>query len=417
MITQLLQDGPWSLCPFSQTVNDQFSLTSTNDAIRFPLAGFPEWKVTQLNSSKAIENYAEQLDGLNNFWLKERFLHFLIEEPQGVGAGALVLQHQDGTSIVVSMQLFRFSAGSQIRQEADEQTRIGFRQRISRLFSFPVLTLGQFMVSGRDGWSGTPASLNPTFVAELIHHAGEAVAARIGKIPAVLIKDLAALNTPLADAWQDQGYYQLPVDPSMQLSIRKWSNMDDYLMDINSKYRVRYRRARKMAEGVVCQELSNLEVTHYNDHLHQLYRNIKAEAAFDAISLSPNYFAELKERFTDECRIFGYFYRDQLIGFRTTLANGPTLHAHYLGFEQELNRELHLYHNILFDLLEEAIDGGYQKLDYGRTALEIKSTIGAEPVHYCCGLRGRTPFVRWIIRQFTPALFKASEWEQRRPLK
>ena len=416
MISQLLQDNNCFTCPFSETKQVK-PLTSCPLPVPFTLTDFPDWEVILLSSPSEIKVYARELNELNNFWLNECFLDLLQRERQGVIAGAMILRHQDGTTIIVSTQVFRFSAGNQIRQPGSVEGKVSFRRRLSNLFSFPILTLGQFMVSGRDGWSGQPETVSPNVTADLLHAAAEAVAKRMGFIPAILIKDLALLNSPIADAWRDKGYYQLPVDPSMQLPVRNWKSIEDYLIDISSKYRVRYRRARKMAEAVECRELDNLEVQRRADQLYQLYQNIKAEAAFDAISLSPNYFAELKERFPDTCRIYGYFHQGELIGFRSTLANGDVLHAHYLGFEQGLNRELHLYHNILFDLLKEAIDGGYQKLDYGRTALEIKSTIGAEPVHYFCSLRGRNALVRWVIRRFTPALFRATEWQQRRPFK
>jgi len=383
---------------------------------QFSIPGYPEWTALQLTYPKELTlhwpNHKEDV------WLSPQLLSYLMTESQGVSARALLLRHQDGRELALSLQVLRFEPGRQIRQEA-ESGRWGVKRWLSRVFNFRVLAIGQFMVSGLHGMHANQAGLMPEVLADLLHATAKSMARRIGGISALILKDLVKLDAPAAKELDHLGYYQLPVDPSMHLAIRSnWASFDDYLIDISSKYRVRYRRARKqLGEDINQRELNLMEVKGRSERMYQMYLGIKAEADFDAIDLSPNYFADMMELFPGRFRINAYFRAEELIGFRTTLDNGTILHAHYLGFDRQLNRQRHLYHNMLFDLLNDAIVGGYQDLDFGRTALEIKSSVGAEPHEYYCAICAANPMLNWIIPVFAPAAFQATKWKQRRPFK
>jgi hypothetical protein len=115
-------------------------------------------------------------------------------------------------------------------------------------------------------------------------------------------------------------------------------------------------------------------------------------------------------------QVHGYFNSaGALIGFTSTIRNGETMHAHFLGMEEEYKYSHHLYHNMLFDLLEEAIAGGFRKLDYARTASEIKSSVGAVPVDYACLLKVRSRLVHKLVPVFAPAIYASPEWVPRNP--
>jgi hypothetical protein len=277
------------------------------------------------------------------------------------------------------------------------------------------------MVSGPFGWQRETTSgvIKENEMAELILAAAEQIKSSIGGYSALLLKDLVQSNEPLATVWKEQGFYQLPVDPSMTLNLQSgWSSFDDYLLDMSSKYRVRCRRARKqLPAGVYCKSLSLSECEAQAPKMYELYLAVKAEAAFDAINLSPCYFANLKKKIGNRFQVTAYFEDEEMIGFRTTIANGAVLHAHYLGFDQQRNRDYHLYHNMLLDLVAGAIEGDYDQLDLGRTALEIKSSIGAVPTDYCCAIKATSPIYNALIPIFTPALFKPTQWTQRHPFK
>lgn len=390
--------------------------------LSFTLKGFPEWRLTHYTHN--LHQLPDEVVFSDDVWFDNELLQFLNERPQGVEQSIVVLEHEAGQRIKLSVQDLIFEPGKQVRQEIEPQKARGWldiRNRLAKLFSFKVLAFGQFMVSGDHGWQSSEEILEERrpYFAKLIHTAAFALARHIGGYQSVLLKDLCLGQGDMADAFTSLGYYNSPADPSMQLNIVKdWNTMDDYLLDITSKYRVRYRRTRKkLPEKLVVKELNLEDCEQMRTDMYDLYQSVRSEAAFDAVSLGDCYFVSLKRTLGNRFRVFGYFLDEKLLGFYTTIDNGEVMHAHYLGFDQSLNRKYHLYHNMLFDLLEQAIKGGHKRLDYGRTALEIKSSVGAVPREYYCGIQAVNPFANWLIPTFMPAVFQPQQWTQRKPLK
>lgn len=411
------------VCPLNRVQLPCQPLEADQRVITFTLPAFPDWQGAFYRGAEAIGQAWPVHDREGQRWLEKDYMELLAEIPQGVENHGLVLTHESGEKIYLTLQLLTFQPGKQIRRDAasPERESGNFRRRLAQWLSFRVLTIGQFMVSGPFGWQrvGNNFVTNEKEVAELVVAAASEVKQIIGNYSALLIKDLVDLKSPLAAIWEKEGFYQLPVDPSMSLDLRSdWTSFDDYLLDMSSKYRVRCRRARKQLPAAL--ERKSLSLSECKTHaakMYELYLEVKAEAAFDAVNLSPGYFVNLKKKLGDQLQVTAYFLAGKMIGFRTTLDNGSVLHAHYLGFEQQLNRDYHLYHNMLLDLVADAIEDNYEKLDLGRTALEIKSSIGAAPTSYCCAIKATNPFYNALIPIFTPALFQPARWTQRNPFK
>jgi len=64
--------------------------------------------------------------------------------------------------------------------------------------------------------------------------------------------------------------------------------------------------------------------------------------------------------------------------------------AHFLGVDEEYNREHQVYLNILYDLVNSAIEGGSKHIDFARTALEIKSSVDAVSQDLLCFFKHRS---------------------------
>lgn len=396
--------------------------TQTTERVTFSLKAYPNWKLTYFD--RDLHQLSLIDDEFGDLWLNRPILQLLNNNPQGVEQSVLLLESEQGEKIAISAQELVFNANQHIRQSAEDNeinSRYAIRNRLAKWLSFRVLTLGQFMVSGLHGlkYEGLLADTNPVEIADLIHAAALELSQKLKTYHAILLKDLSPMDSEMAARWQELGYYVTPVDPSMKLTIHKdWKQFDDYLLDISSKYRVRYRRTqKKLPENLSVQTLGLADCHKYAAQMHQLYLNVKLEAAFDAIDLDACYFVSLKKTLKERLTIKGYFLADKLIGFTTAIDNGAVMHAHYLGFDRELNRSVHLYHNMLFDLLKQGIDEGYEVLDYGRTALEIKSSLGAKPKDYFCGIYATKPIYNWIVSILAPAVFKSPTWVERNPLK
>ena len=193
--------------------------------------------------------------------------------------------------------------------------------------------------------------------------------------------------------------------------------MNDYLGAMTSKYRVRYKRARKKLGKVTRRELDTQETELRKERIFELYKEIANGAGFNLFILSPDYIPELKRALGDNVMISGYFLNDELVGFTTLILNDRETEAHFLGFDNDLNFEHQLYLNMLYDMVEDSLRLEVKELNFSRTAMEIKSSVGAVPVQLSCYIRHQ----KSIKNKFLPHLFDylkpTEEWVQRHPFK
>src|SRR5690606_15642240 len=92
-----------------------------------------------------------------------------------------------------------------------------------------------------------------------------------------------------------------------------------------------------------------------------------------------NHFSTLKEILKDNFLFYGYFINNNLIGFNTLIKNGEVMDTYFLGYDESVQREKMLYLNMLYDMVAYSINKGFKEIIFARTALEIKSSIGAKP--------------------------------------
>lgn len=414
--------------------------TAAKTARKFSLKGEPDWEVRLFSSEQELREGWPERQRKDDFWLQPEVLAFLINQPQGLETDVLLLENtKDKRQVLLTAQTFYFNAGGQVSDAAKGETSsYDFRRRILSPFSFKVLTLGQFLVSGTYASEGLKLLSAPE-AARVLPALANTLMARSHAYIGVLLKDLHPTIHSATRELQANGFHLLPADPAMEIQLpAHWQTMEDYLQDIKSKYRVRYRRARGKLAGITRRKMYGEEAVRYRDRIFELYKTTMSGADFNAASLTPEYFpwlsnlhktASVKQHVvalpdellpTDEedwlTQVHGYFNEEgELIGFTSAIRNGETMHAHFLGMEEAYKRSHHLYHNMLFDLLEEGIKGGFSSVDYARTAPEIKSSVGALPVDYACLLKVRPWLVNKLVPAFAPAVYKTPDWVARNP--
>lgn len=395
------------------------STTACRQASLLPLSKAPDWQVRRFTSAEELNDDWPEAARENDFWLRPEVLGFQVNHPQGVTTEPLVLENvRDGRQVLLTAQTFFFSAGGQVSDAAKGETSgYDLRRRLLAPFTFRTLCLGQFLVSGNYASDGLE-QLSTAEVAEVLPALANTLMASNHSYVGVMIKDLFPEGSAAAEALQQEGYYQLPADEVLDMDIpAHWATMEDYLTDLKSKYRVRYRRARTQLDGVTRRRILPEETDAYRERIYQLYRMTSAGSDFNATTLTPEYFPWLVTDVPD-AQLCGYFNQEgELIGFTSSIGNGNTLHAHFIGMEDAYKRSHHLYHNILFDLLEDAITGGFAKLDYGRTAPEIKTSVGAVASRSACLLRARSGMINRLVPVFTPAVYKQQAWTPRNPFR
>lgn len=214
-------------------------------------------------------------------------------------------------------------------------------------------------------------------------------------------------------------FSEFAVQPNMILNIQEgWKTFDDYLAAIKSKYRVRAKRAfKKLGTDVTKRHLTSDDIIKYQKRIFDLYQETASDADFNLFTLPVNYFKLLTEYLGDKIKIVGYFIGDEMIGYYTILFNTEYMEAHYLGYDKSKNAQRQIYLNMLFDLIKEGIDHQVNKIQFARTALEIKSSVGAIPYDMLCYLKHRTGWKNALLPKLLPTMVPVKEWKPRSPFK
>jgi predicted N-acyltransferase len=206
------------------------------------------------------------------------------------------------------------------------------------------------------------------------------------------------------------------VQPNMVLTLsNEWKTEQDYVNAMSKKYRTQFKRSRTKAKGIEKRELGLEEIKEQEDKLQELYLHVASNAPFNSFFLPKNHFSVLKEKLLADFMLFGYFMDGQLIGFKTMISNGNVLDTYFLGYDDTIQKEKMLYLNMLYDMTSHAIHNGFSKIIFGRTALEIKSSIGAKPEE----IIGLMKHSNKTINRFLPFFFNYLEpktvWQERNP--
>lgn len=290
-----------------------------------------------------------------------------------------------------------------------------------RNFANNILFVGNNMLTGQNAFSfsDTISSKQGLLVLDnAITELQEIFRKQGKKIHVINYKDFKLSDSHLFETNPFLEYYKFEIQPNMILEIpNNWNTIDDYIAALSKKYRDQYKRARKKSDGIVKCKLSLEEIVIHNERINELYQNVTKNAPFNTFYLAKNHFIEFKKQLGSNFLFYGYFVDEQLIGFNTLIKNGTTIDTYFLGYDDGFQRDKMLYLNMLYDMTNYSINKNFDKIVFARTALEIKSSVGAKPLR----MYGFIKHNNAIINKFMPKLFKYFEpeviWQERNPFK
>ena len=230
---------------------------------------------------------------------------------------------------------------------------------------------------------------------------------------ACFLKDLPSCTAPGED------WIATSAMPEMAICIPSaWCDFNDYLAALPSKYRSRVRRARSKFAGLESRELTADDAERFGESLQSLYADLMARTPYAPFVVEAGYVARLKALRPDEVLLRGYFDGERMVGFSTLLVDGREGLAHLAAVAPAYNPSHQLYLNVLFDLLASAIERGCSRLNYGRTATTIKSSVGAAPVGYASFVRHSGRLRQQLLKQLVPRVAGDADRDARiqRPL-
>ncbi|MBI3414672.1 MAG: GNAT family N-acetyltransferase [Verrucomicrobia bacterium] len=238
-----------------------------------------------------------------------------------------------------------------------------------------------------------------------------------GQTNFVLVKDLTEQQSGL-ETLRRFSYRPLETEPNMVLPIDPaWRNYDDYLTALDAKYRRNVKDQVKKLLNAGCTIEPLVDLAPHARRLHELYRAVQGNASVRLVTLGESSLPALARALGDDFRCTVVRRGDDILGFVTSLRDGSTAIAYYIGFDRAAAAEgLPIYLRLLHSTIGDAIAWRCERLSLGRTALEPKAALGAKPEPMTVWLRHRVPALNWMLRGILGAV-PHEEAPQRNPFK
>ncbi len=345
--------------------------------------------------------------------------------PPGLRLGYLVFYHGEEPAGVALLQWHRFDGREQLREltvhpgaaRVWESVLARCKRQVADRIQGEVLVCGNPLLTGEHGFYFSQQYFSVERATSLLLSALKTVAQRYSPhVAAVVIKDLypdrAAEHAILTEAQ----YTAFSVQPNMILAL-PYGSFEEYLAAMTTKYRTRAKRAFKKAADLERRRLGLREIQQALPQLHALYTSVAQRSGFHWVSLDDGYLPALQHHLPENFHLIGWYRQGQLVGFHTAIENGCELEAHFLGYEESANTAHQLYLNMLYDLVRLGIEGGFERVVLGRTALEIKSSVGASPQDLRIYLRLQHPWLRRLCSPLLHYLMPEERWVERHPFK
>lgn len=305
--------------------------------------------------------------------------------------------------------------------ERDKCFKTYIRNFIFKNFASHVIFIGNNMITGQNGFSFSKP-MDFKCISEILLNCSEALITYFRnkniKIHIVSFKDF--YKNAAAELKQNAfaPFYEFNTQPNMIFDLNEnWKSESDYVAAFTKKYRDQYKRARKKLDGISTRELTLEEIENNEDRIYQLYHYVAQNAPFNTFFLAENHFTTFKKQCGNRFLMIGYFLNEKLIGFHSLLLNGDVLETYFLGYDEQIQKEKMLYLNMLYNMTAFGIEHQFKKIIFGRTALEIKSSIGAEPILMSGFLFHTNSLINKYIDKVFPKLEPTLSWQQRHPFK
>lgn len=210
----------------------------------------------------------------------------------------------------------------------------------------------------------------------------------------------------------------IPAQPFMVLELdSSWQSFEDYLGAMTTKYRTRAKKALKLAEGCERVDLSDVPAEEWIPWAAKLLRQtLKDKTVSLPVSLE-ELLKSFKSSLGKDFRVYGYRKEGEWLGFISAIVDTETVHAMHMGFEPTYAQHSQFYQRSMMDLVELTILEGRARLNMGRTATEIKSTMGAQPVENQFVFFAKGLVVRTLLKVYARYFHRLNPYTLRNPFR
>lgn len=192
-----------------------------------------------------------------------------------------------------------------------------------------------------------------------------------------------------------KGYAKGLTCPKCALKVR-WNTFEEYLNDLRSNYRYRFKKALKKSEGLRLRYLK--DGSEFTREMYALYEQTYNRSRLRIEKLSYEFF---KGKFF---KIFVLEDDEAVRGFVQLLEIGDELVFEFVGLDYTVNQKYDTYLAMLMEIIRYGINGGFKSIDFGQTADDAKLKLGCEYEYLYAYLHHKNPILNAICKRLAPRL-------------
>lgn len=365
--------------------------------------------------------------GDNNLYWKSKYLKVLEKYPAKNMSHIYVLVKRKNTLIAkflfqnIYIQLSKSYGEHNHKLRFSQKVKEGAKKLILPFLNFQLIVSGNALLTGNYGHFFSPGielKEQVDIVSNVTEEYRKYFSKNFKKPSGILLKDIKKDIDVYSNVLGQNQFSNFQVEPKMKMKIDPtWNSFDDYLSAIKSKYRVRVRRAKKKLGDITHRKLEGEEIQQYAAKMYALYMETAGGAGFNLFFLDDYYFAGMALELPQDVRLVGVFRGEEMLGFYTLIKAGTELDAHFLGYSIKHNQEHQIYLNMLYFMIEDAIEANATMLHMSRTALEIKSSVGARPQQLELYVKHYSKPLNAIVKQLLKITVPEVKWLERSPFK
>lgn len=284
-----------------------------------------------------------------------------------------------------------------------------------------VLVCGNPLISGEHGFIFSIED-SPAQLADVLCDAMNMMVKEVNRkglnLSICIIKDFYPHQQWLQAALGKCGFSPLQGDPIMTLPISpRWKSQTDYQQDLISKFRSKSITAYQKSQRLTKVRFSLEEMESRVEEWYPLFEQVYERAQYKWKRLSSDAIVQWKRALGEQAQMQVYQIDEKVIGFSMSVFGQDEMEALMVGIDYDYNKEYQVYSRMLYDFIEQGIEAKMSFISFGRTALEIKSSVGALPFPAIALMRHSrsvTNFlVRWLVTMFQPEQVELRQvWKQ-----
>ena len=300
-----------------------------------------------------------------------------------------------GDTPVGSAALSAFDVSLDLFMGMNVQKTVKFvRKLYSRFLKVRILFCGLPVSIAKNTLTISVTGLANAILKELVSAMSQI--ARAEHIHYICAKEFREEETPVADNLKSYGYFRANSIPTVNLPIR-WHSFNSYLGDMRHSYRRQIKiNLKKFSNGTSSKGIPHKGNQYYPKislhekgiyspaDFHRLYMEVMERAVARMEILNAEFFSQLNQNLSNELITVSIVYNNLNIGAALLAERGDTLHFLLVGLDYSYRDKFDVYFNLIYAIIDLAIQNGYSNIDMGQTSYQPKIRVGGEctPVYF-----------------------------------